>query len=160
MPDAFVPMRAWLDPATPAPTAEPACCDDIPAGTQVDARCEEPDDLERALADARRFRAALLQALECAVAELRRDIAIEILGRELELRDADLAAVVARACARYGDASPVRVRAHPAECALLPACYASVGDPALRRGDVVLEVREGEIDATLGARLQRVLDAR
>ncbi|HTX59485.1 MAG TPA: FliH/SctL family protein [Verrucomicrobiae bacterium] len=121
----------------------------------------EPDDSEsfEAVAQARRFRAALADALEVALETLLRDVASLVLARELQLRPADLRAIVAAALERYRGEEPVCVRVHPSEAAVLSDCGLRVAaDAALRPGDALLEVRSGTIDASLGARLAAILE--
>ncbi|HEY3676738.1 MAG TPA: FliH/SctL family protein [Candidatus Tumulicola sp.] len=117
-----------------------------------------PGDVGRAIAAARRFGAALADALALSLERLLRDIAYDVLARELALAPCDVATIAARALNRYLDEEPVRVRVHPDEvtaCATLDVGI--VGDPSLRIGDAVLEVRCGSIDASLEARLEAVL---
>jgi flagellar assembly protein FliH len=162
MSEAFVPLRAWLQPpvldcelvAPELPGNEPvwpAELDDIPPAC---------DDLDDALAGVRRFRAMLGEALDAAAGELCRDIALEIAGRDLALADVEIATIVRRACERYAAHEPLAVRAHPDDAAALAQAYRVVPDASLRRGDAVVEVRAGSIDATLGVRLQRLLERR
>jgi flagellar biosynthesis/type III secretory pathway protein FliH len=153
MHDAFVPMREWLAPVSPLQEVEPQA--EVPI---LDEPIDELpcDEIDRALADARRYRAALAEALQLSIAELTQDIASEILARELELKPCDIAGVVERAIERYAQ-TPVRVRVHAEDAARVPACWQPVIDEELRVGDVILEVRAGTIDARLGTRLERVL---
>ena len=118
----------------------------------------ENDDLDAAIAAARRFRAALAEALERAVETMVQEIAASVLARELALAPVDLAAIVDAARRRFASDEPLRVRAHPGEInALAGLDLTVVADPSLRRGDVELDLRDGSVDATLGARLERVL---
>jgi flagellar biosynthesis/type III secretory pathway protein FliH len=159
MSEPFVPLAAWL---RPAPAAEiKAAAADVPVESVEELEFDPAaDPFDDVLAETRRFRAALAEALDRGVEALRRDVAIDVLGRELEMRDADIAAIVERARERYGGEFPLRVRVHPQEAARLSDVYCVLPDASLRRGDAVLELRCGEIDATFGARLQRLLDAR
>lgn len=127
----------------------------------------QPDELHQvqpnapeALGDLRRFRAAVSDAVDVAVETVLGDIAADVLARELELAPANLEAIVARACARHAGEGIVCVRVHPDEAAQLrDAGVDVIGDSAVRRGDVLLCVRSGTIDVSLGARLAGVLDA-
>jgi len=90
------------------------------------------------------------------------DIAELVLGRELADRPGSAVAAVRRALAAAGDA-PVRlVRLHPDDLALVDGVAAEhpslrfVADPALERGDAVADLRDGSIDARIGAALDRV----
>ncbi len=116
---------------------------------------DEGDELRRDLA---LFHARIADALDAAVERLRGDVVAEILGRELLLQPCDIARIVVRALDRYAHAQPLRVRAHPAECALLADLMVPVvADEALRRGDAVIDVRDGSLDVTLGARVEMLL---
>ena len=120
-----------------------------------------PDEtqLEEALLDIRRFRAALADALDLRVEHLLGEIAASVLARELRVAPADLRAIVARELTLGGE-PPVRIRAHPSECEALNGLGdAIVADPGLRRGDVAIDVRGGTIAATLGCRLERAIAA-
>ncbi len=158
--DAFVPLARRL-----RPNVEPAA--ETPAAPEPDA-CEEPlapqerDELDDALAAVRRFRAALDDALDAALDALVERIAREVVGRELLLAPADLGAIVAEARACYALHEPLVIRVHPDDAACVSAndLGAFVADPRVQRGDALIEVRSGTIDATLAARLERLLAAR
>jgi flagellar biosynthesis/type III secretory pathway protein FliH len=152
MPDGFVPLDRAL-----RPVPEPPTISDEVAAAVVSMRDSEPD-LEDAAAEARRFRAALADALALSLERLVRDVACDVLARELLLAPVNVAAIAARALERYLDDGPLRVRVHPDDrvaCATLDVPV--VADERLRAGDVVLDVRCGTIDASLGARLETVL---
>lgn len=149
--DRFVTLSQWLAPS--------------PAPVELEEAIRELDPHETGAADAaisdvRRFRAALADAVDVAVSDLLRDIAADVLARELRLSPSDLRAIVGRAFERYAVDEPVAVRVHPLDEASLRGLPVNVVvDPQLRRGDVVLVVRSGTIDASLGARLDRVLSS-
>ncbi|HZZ00807.1 MAG TPA: FliH/SctL family protein [Candidatus Baltobacteraceae bacterium] len=152
MPDRFVPLHDFVFPAS----IEPDVDFSEPIVEQVD---ETQVQTREQFAEIRRFGAAVRDAVDVAVSTLLCDVAAEVLARELELSPANVDSIVSRACARYASEKVVRVRAHPDEAA--EVAYSGVdvvADSALRRGDVVLEVRTGTIDVTLGARLADVLD--
>ena len=121
----------------------------------------ESDELEdeqfAVLRDARIFHARIAEAVEDAVESLLGDIAAIVLGRELELSSADISAITERALQQFAAEEPVRLRAHPDEVDVLDCAVPVVADDALRRGDVVIELRTGTVDATLGARLDAVM---
>lgn len=153
MPERFLPLAQWLAPVASETdvVAEPTVAKNEPA---------EPEsvfDVDGLLCEARRFRATLAEAVERSCGFLLREIAIDVVGRELDLRDADVAAIVARACERYAVDAPVVVRVHPGDADAVRLSYPVVVDAGLRRGDAVVEVSSGEIDARLGVRLDRVL---
>lgn len=107
---------------------------------------------------ARFFLAAVSEALESSVHRLLEDIAAEVLARELELNPPALQRIVDRALQRYASEKPVSIRLHPEDAARLSCAECPViSDAALRRGDAVLDVRDGAIDVSLGVRLADVL---
>lgn len=145
-------LRAPVTEATPIMTAPP----------------EEPLRDEVVVArNLRLFHARIAEAVEDAVETLCNDLAAEVLGRELQLAPADIAAIVQRILQRYTLEMPVRVRVHPdalaqfadSQTAAATGALPAIGDPGLRHGDAVLELRDGAIDASLGVRLEAVLRA-
>lgn len=149
--DDFTPLAQWL---RPQPVIE-----EQPMTTLVEDE-EEPvvlDDVDDACAQARRFRASLADAVDCAVDDVLATIASAVLGRELLLAPADVRRIVTNAI--DGEVREVlRVRVHPNDrsaCHGLP--YDVRIDDTLRPGDAVIEVTHGTIDARLGTRLSRVL---
>ena len=78
-----------------------------------------PPDDEEAARDVRLFRARIAEAVECAVGTLCRDIAAEVVGRELQLAPPEIGAIVRRALERYAAEGVTRVRAHPEDAAEL-----------------------------------------
>ena len=121
-----------------------------------------------AVRDARLFRARLADAFDDAAARLLRELATDVLARELRLAPCDLAAIVRRAAER---APVVCVRVAPGDV----ACAAHgqralvggtpvgdisfVADPALGPGDAIVELDGGALDVRLGVRLAAVLEA-
>ncbi|HKU80912.1 MAG TPA: FliH/SctL family protein [Candidatus Tumulicola sp.] len=163
MHDAFVPFEVAFAALTATPAeaaaedaAEPASGQNGPVEfAKMDAAC---DPHVEALAGVRRFRAALAEALELQLADLLRDLACEVLGRELQLAPADVAAIARRALEHYAAENPLRLRAHSRDAPGLAALALPVViDDSLRRGDVTIEVRCGTIDASLGARVEALL---
>jgi flagellar biosynthesis/type III secretory pathway protein FliH len=156
MHDTFVPLAEYLRAPVAAPAEPPALETDAPS---VEVMPGEEDALvEEALAEIRRFRAALADALDLRVERLLGDIAASVLARELRIAPADLRAVVTRELALAGE-PPLKIRAHPDDCESLEAWGAVVADSAMRPGDVTIELRGGTIAATLGVRLERALAA-
>jgi flagellar biosynthesis/type III secretory pathway protein FliH len=158
MPDRFVPLDEFFRRPAPDESAPAARTETPPAQAPAPERANE---VAEALAAVRRFRAALADAVAAALDELLRDIACDVLARELTLAPADVAAIAAGALERYAADSPVSVRVHPDECSALSGLdLTAIGDPGLRRGDVVVDLHSGTIDASLGARLEYLLAAR
>jgi hypothetical protein len=109
-----------------------------------------------AVRDARLFRAALADAFEMLAARLTGELAREVLGRELHLGSADVAALARTLIAERSADGPVRLRVAPSDADIvcdLPV----VADPRLGAGDAILECRSGEIDARLDVRLATIL---
>jgi flagellar biosynthesis/type III secretory pathway protein FliH len=162
VPDTFVPLALVLRKAQhdtiqaatvvePEPEPVPPCHPELIEGR---------DEIDEALGDVRRFRAAVADAVDCKVADVLADIASSVLGRELLIAPADVLAIVKRAIAALDDERVIALRVHPDEAdALTRQPMPVIADMNLRRGDVVLDVLSGTIDRRLGIRLQRVLDA-
>lgn len=151
----FTPLRSWFttEPASEAEDETRLVVDDPPRND------DESEAVEALLRDVRRVRAALADAVQAALADLLTDIAAGVLGRELQLKACDLGAIVGRALERYGDVTPVCVRVHPDDAGAVDG-YPIRSDSSLRRGDAIIEVQSGTIDARLGVRLDRVLHRR
>ncbi|MBV8748138.1 MAG: hypothetical protein JO103_00330 [Candidatus Eremiobacteraeota bacterium] len=112
-----------------------------------------------ALRDLRLFRARLADALDESVARMLRDLAADVLVRELRLAPCDVRALVQRAltCAPL-----VRIRLAPDDAARLGRVANGVdivSDVSLAAGDVVVEVVGGVLDLRLGVRLADMLEA-
>ena len=124
---------------------------------------ESPDDenaANAALEEVKRFRAGLADAADVLLAAILRDVAADVLGRELQIAPVDVGAIVARSVERFADRAPVSVCVHPDDAAAAANVPLPVAcDAALRRGDAVLALREGTIDLRLGTRLRDVLEA-
>ncbi len=151
----FVPLAAFLRPTPSDPAVEPV-------SPQRDGLASVPDatDRDEAIRAARRFRAALADALEAAIEELLPRIARDVLARELELRPVEIRAIVAAACNRFECENVLAVRVHPDDLAALHEIeFERVADRTLERGDVALQLRSGTIDVTLSARLDAALAA-
>lgn len=111
-------------------------------------------------AAARRFRAALADAVDVALQRLLPEIAGEVLGRELALREADVAAIVTGKLDRCAHARPVSLRVHPSDLERLQHVeIPKDADSSLDPGDVILDLGSGTIDLRMRARLQALLVA-
>ena len=108
-----------------------------------------------ALRDARLFRARLADAFADAAQRLLRELACEVLARELRLAPCDLAALVQRVRERV---PVVRVRVAAADLGAVTG-VPLLADPALQAGDAIVELNGGALDARLGVRLAAVLEA-
>jgi flagellar biosynthesis/type III secretory pathway protein FliH len=155
----FVTLAAWLRKDAPVVALEEEEETAVQEVHDEPVRCvTQPDD--ELIADVcervRRFRAMLADALDRSLAELLREIAIDVVGRELLLAPADLEAIVR--CARERCAEiPLAVRVHPAQQRLYYFDVPVLPDPSLRSDDVQIELRSGSIDARLGVRIEQML---
>jgi flagellar biosynthesis/type III secretory pathway protein FliH len=146
--DQFVPLAVLLRPQ-PAEQDEPAS--EPPRAPELS---RSPTETDEAIRAARLFRAGIADALEAEVGELLRRIARDVLGRELLLASADVKAVVDAALERHAGETALAIRVHPADLEALAASpLERISDDRLRRGDVIIEMRSGTIDASLDARL-------
>jgi flagellar biosynthesis/type III secretory pathway protein FliH len=118
----------------------------------------EISDADAELArDVRLFHARITEAVECAVERLLCDVACDVLARELHLAPANVERIVDRALERYFAEQPLRVRVHPDDAESLHCALPVLGDPQLSRGDAIVELRDGFVDASLGIRLDTLL---
>jgi flagellar biosynthesis/type III secretory pathway protein FliH len=111
-------------------------------------------DVIAAAREARLFRARLADAFDDALARLLRELAVDVLARELRLAPCDVAAIARRV---LQGAPVVRVRVSPKE-AVGDYGVPVVSDATLHPGDAVFELTGGALDARLGVRLATVLD--
>jgi hypothetical protein len=164
----FVPLADLLraprgGDAPGAPSAASSAAGDRGTGDAgVDVAAHLDAAVVAAVREARLFRARLADAFDDAAARLLRELATDVLARELRLAPCDLAAIVRG----IGERAPVvRVRIAACDAAalaggvLLRGCDAAVVvDPALAGGDAIVELAGGALDARLGVRLATVLE--
>lgn len=155
MSSAYVPLAEFLRPIESVSSPEPA-----PVRPVERPRESSSSECDEALRAARRFRAALDDALEAGLEELLGRIARDVLARELLLAPADVCAIVEAARKRLADESVLAIRVHPSDLEVLDGIDLDVvADRGLERGDVRLQVRSGTIDLMLAARLDAALSA-
>ena len=152
------PVPAPLDAAGDQSAADVKCAtDERERDDSRGAICnDEPNhaQLAAAVREARLFRARLSDAFDAALPRLLRELAGGVLARELLLAPCDLAAI-ARGVKELLPAVRVRVAPEDGACASeLPV----VVDTALRPGDAIVEISDGEVDARLGVRLALALE--
>jgi flagellar biosynthesis/type III secretory pathway protein FliH len=158
--DGFVPLSTWL--AGPAPAApeperpDPPSCAEPPAEAAPLPAAPLAAQVEL-MREVRLFRARLADALAAATPQLLRQLAYAVVGRELCLAPADVAALAARIVAEHPAAEPVAIRHALGE--RVDVGVPAVADPALAPGDLVLVFTAGEVDARLGIRLAAALEA-
>ncbi len=102
-------------------------------------------------------RLAALEAYERAVPRLLEALAGDVLGRELALARADLLALARRLVEEFASEEPVALVVATEDAGRFRDGLPVRVDPRLRAGDLVLEVRDGEIDARFGVRLRAAL---
>lgn len=157
----FVSLADLLRP--PPPPATPSALTGVAEDEAGDTKhVDEPatigndaGDLRAVLHDARLFRARLADAFDDVSAKLVRELAADVLMRELRLAPCDLAALVQRVRER---APIVRVRVAAADVDSVRGVPVVI-DPALEAGDAIVELAGGAVDARLGVRLAGVLEA-
>jgi hypothetical protein len=153
MADRFVSLASLLRPQ-PEPPIEPAsaAADTTDAAPVVPpAAAATPPEM---LTECKVFRARLLDAFDHARARLVQDLAAEVLGRELELAPPAIDVLAARLIE-----IPVRLRVSPADRERVRIDLPIDVDPSLRSGDLVLIVRDGALESTLGLRLEGAVRA-
>jgi flagellar biosynthesis/type III secretory pathway protein FliH len=161
MSDRFIPLATYLRPnVTPVkrnglPEAQrPSQAQPIEEPTAVIA--EEAETI----AAARRFRAALADAIDAAVARMLDAIGRDVVARELQISPAEIASVVKIAMERCALENAVAIRVHPDDYEALAEWNGMrTSDGSLRRGDALIELHSGTIDLRLKTRLEAALDA-
>ena len=144
-------LEADAPPAAIEPVDEP-----IAGETETSALDDRShSELAKALRDARLFRARLADAFDDARVRLLRELAADVLARELRIAPCDLDLLARRVLA---GAPVVRVRVAPGDVAAIGGVPV-VADAELNAGDAVVELAAGALDARLGVRLALVLEA-
>jgi flagellar biosynthesis/type III secretory pathway protein FliH len=105
------------------------------------------------------FHARVIEAVEAAVEPIVEGIAADVLARELLVAPADVEAIVDRALQRFVSEEPIRVRVHPDDAPNVQCGAPVVADSSLQRGDAVIDLRNGSLDASLAVRLAVLLGA-
>jgi flagellar biosynthesis/type III secretory pathway protein FliH len=157
--DEFVPLATFLHPVEPPLPATPTCDAERVDGDLARPQCVQPsNELAETLSAVRCFRAALTDALEIALQSLLPAIAHDVLGRELRIEPADLAAVVTEAVERFGREQVLVIRARSDEIGAMESLGVELAaDDRLPRGDAEIELRSGTIYMRLHARLENLL---
>lgn len=104
-------------------------------------------------------RCAALEAYERAVPRLLAALADAVLGRELALAPCDLSRIAGLVRSRFESEEPVALWVAPADAGRVTSDLPVRGDPALGPGDLVLEVRDGELESRFAFRLASALAA-
>ncbi len=153
----FLTLAAWLRPV-PAPEAPAQEHAQESAAPLPEASLEEAA-IADVLSRVRRFDAMLADALDRALVDLLREIAVEVIGRELACGPADLQIIVARALERAAPERPLAIYVHPTQRDLVQFDLPVIADPQLRSDDVRIELHGGSIDGRLGVRIEQLLAA-
>jgi flagellar assembly protein FliH len=117
--------------------------------------------LESAASGVSAVEALVLADADSALLAASIELAEAIIHRELADGDTSARVALARALASATPDSILSVRLSPVDLAvvtaagLAPAGVALVGDPSLERGDAIVDIAEGRVDARISSALQR-----
>ncbi len=119
--------------------------------------------LSRAAADLDGRWEITAERVEALAVHLALDLAEVIIGRELEIATNPGADALRRAMRFRAEHEPVRARLHPDDAAMITSELAAdvsvVPDPTVNRGDALVELGDGLVDASIAAALGRVREA-
>lgn len=132
----------------------------------ADSARAELDSALRSLAEAaaqlRSRELPLLEEVDRALAEAAIELADVIVGHELSDVDTAARSAVRRALAQAGQEPATAVRLHPADLEVIRVSGGAFADlplrpdPSLARGDAIVELSHGMIDARIGSTLARM----
>jgi flagellar biosynthesis/type III secretory pathway protein FliH len=157
--ESFIPLAAFVrSRSAPPVSSEPAT-----GAPLVAVAADEPERpavtfaYTDALEDLALMRLAALEGYERACTRLLESLASEVLGRELALAPADLAALLQRALAAFSEREPLAIvlAPHDAERARFPLPVRA--DPTLAAGDLVIEVSDSQLESRFAFRTQVAL---
>ncbi len=117
-----------------------------------------PDEVEVAR-EIVHFRAHLAEAFDRACEVLIERFARELLGRELQVAPVDITAIVQEVRRAFSSEEPLCVRVNPQDALNLCADIPIRPDSRLSPGDAIVEVRNGDLDASLAIRFESLLQA-
>jgi flagellar biosynthesis/type III secretory pathway protein FliH len=118
-----------------------------------------PLECERIVEELALLRLAALEAFERARGQMLETLACDVLSRELMLAPADLDALAARALQAFAESEPLALVVAPADAARVSSPLPVRIDSSLVAGDLVIAVRDGEIDARFALRLNESVAA-
>ena len=159
MDDRFVTLASLVAgaPAANAPVAVPL------SGLATSAPVSVRPVLDLARADIAQelalVRLAALEAFERASADLMARLADDVLGRELALAPVDLAAIAARALARFAEYEPVALAVAPDDVAAFDSPLPVRADASLDAGDLTIEVADGAFETRFTLRVRETVTA-
>lgn len=123
------------------------------------------DELGRAIAALVKAQRSLVEQARTEAVELALVLLKNLVGATESMSADKLLEVAREALQAAGPATPLVMRVHPDDVAVLqesaPALLGASnitlrGDATLKRGDIIVETEAGRIDGTLGARLERL----
>lgn len=166
MDERFIPLAAFVRaasrPAEPRTSAAPAAAAAAPAPAAAAAREFEPRRAEPPHAETVQelalMRLAALEAYERAWRRLLDSLAHEVLARELRLAPPDIAALASRALQAFAEQEPLALVLAPQDAQRVALDLPVRADPALEPGDLVVEVRDGELESRFAFRVRRALE--
>ncbi|MDQ2680444.1 MAG: flagellar assembly protein FliH [Candidatus Eremiobacteraeota bacterium] len=160
MPEPFVRFSALLRSVATAPES-PIEVEDFAEAVvteQVPPTGSHPTEIEIAR-EVVHFRARVAESFETACDRLVREFARELLARELHLGPADITEIVRTACVGIERDNILRIRVNPQDATGLSTDIPVSSDHSLARGDAIIELCHGSIDASLGVRFESLLAA-
>ncbi len=158
MPERFIRfsalLRSTVSAAPDLPTQNVAAVD-VCAAPQP----RVPDGERELAREVAHFRARLAESFEAAQANLMRKFAREMLARELQLAPADVAEIVRSTCEGVQRSDILRVRVNPQDIPALLGDIPMLADEYLTRGDAIVELHQGSLDASVSIRFESLLAA-
>ncbi|MGP6157984.1 MAG: FliH/SctL family protein [Vulcanimicrobiaceae bacterium] len=104
------------------------------------------------------LRLAALEAYERARSRLLESLARDVLARELLLAPAEIEVLARRALAAFAEAEPLGLALAPQDAERVALTLPVRADPALEPGDLVVEVRDGELESRFAFRVRLALE--
>ena len=153
MAERFVPLAAFVR-AAPSPVASAA-----PPVSQPPASRGAVDYAQAGVVhELTLLTLAAREAFARAAARLLRELANDVLARELLLAPADVAALVGRAVAAFAEHAPVGIAVSGFDADRVRAPLPVRVDPRLGAGDLVVDVRDGAFESSFTFRLEDALE--
>ncbi len=170
MVDGFIPLAAFVraarrsdEPGAPvrdensSSQAIPPVRDPRPQAAEPGPQHAEPPRPE-VVQELVLMRLAALEAYERARLRLLESLADEVLARELQLAPADIAVLARRALAAFAEQEPLALVLAPQDAERVALALPVRADPALEPGDLIVEVRDGEVESRFAFRARRALE--
>jgi flagellar biosynthesis/type III secretory pathway protein FliH len=157
----FIPLAAFVRAAGRAGEPEAPARAEGAAAPPAPQRAEPPRAATphpEALQELALMRSAALEAYERARLRLLEALAHEVLARELLLAPADIALLARRALETFSEAEPLTLVLAPEDAERVALPLPVRADPALEPGDLIVEVRDGELESRFAFRARRALE--